>query len=161
MFISELLFGKSTLPVASEVINMTETRHKEIVNNIANMDTPYYKARDINTKEFSQVLGEAIDERKSAHPWRFRMGSSRDVLGRKSYYDYHFRNMRDLTEGHIKTGFRVNKRQDDTIMRHDQNNVTPEGEMARLAKNSITHKTFFAIAKDKFSQLEGAIRLRV
>lgn len=161
MFISDLLFGKSTIPVASEVINMTEARHKELVNNIANVDTPYYKARDINVGEFRDLLGEAIDKRKEAHPWLFKMETGQDVEAKKSSYDFHMQGVQDAYEGHVKTGFRVKKRMDDTVMRHDQNNVTIEGEMSRLGKNKALHATFITIAKDNFSRIENAIRLRI
>ncbi len=140
---------------------MAEVRHKELVNNVANMDTPYYKARDINTEEFKTVLGEAIERRHRLNPWRFQMKSSRDVQAARSSYDFHMRSLEDVRAGHIRTGFRVLKRQDDTLMRHDQNNVTPEGEMARLGKNANTYKTFMSLARDEFRQLETAIKLRV
>lgn len=140
---------------------MTEVRHKELVNNIANMDTPYYKARDINVKEFKKVLGDAIDGRKKSHPWEFRMGSGRDVHGRKGIDSLHMKSIKNLTEGDLSTGFKILKRVDDTVMRHDQNNVTPEGEMSRLGKNSSLHRTFVTLARNNFSMIESALRLRV
>ncbi len=161
MILSGLLFGKSNVPVATEVIRMTEVRHKELVNNIANMDTPYFKARDINVKEFKNLLGKAITERKESHPWHFNMKTGRDVQGGKSLESFHMKSIQDLKDGMTSTGFRRVKRMDDTLMRHDQNNVTPEGEMARLGKNSAMHKTFVTIARDNFSMIETALRLRV
>lgn len=161
MIVSGILFGKSHLPVASEVIRMAEVRHKELVNNIANMDTPYYKARDINVKEFRSLLGNAIENRKSSHPWQFKMESGRDVQGGRSLESFHMRSIKDLKDGTISTGFRRVKRMDDTVMRHDQNNITPEGEMARLGKNASLHKTFLTIARDNFSMIESALRMRV
>ncbi len=140
---------------------MAETRHKELVNNIANMDTPYYKARDINVKEFNDVLAESISKRTAYNPWQFRMNSGRDVMGKKSYHNHHLRSMSEVQDGHFRTGFRVLKRMDDTVMRHDQNNVTPEGEMARLNKNAQVQKAFVTLAKDKFRHIESAIRMRV
>jgi flagellar basal-body rod protein FlgB len=161
MLISELLFGKSNVPVSSEVIRMTEVRHKELVNNIANMDTPYYKAKDINVDGFKNVLGAAIDNRKSSHPWVFRMGEGRDVQGRKGLDSLHMKDVKNLTEGDISTGFKVLRRVDDTVMRHDQNNVTAEGEMSRLGKNAALHRAFVTLARNNFSMIESALRLRV
>lgn len=160
MLVSGLLFGKSNIPVTSEVIRMTEVRHKELVNNIANMDTPYYKARDINTKEFKSLLGDAIDARKKSHPWHFSMQSGRDVRARTTLNHFHMDSIQDLKEGRMSTGFRRMKRMDDTVMRHDQNNITPESELARLGKNSALHKTFVTLAKDNFRMIETALRMR-
>ena len=161
MFVSELLFGKSNIPVSAEVIRMTEVRHKELVNNIANMDTPYFKARDINVKEFQSLLDQAITKRGESHPWQFSMESGRDVQAGKVKLNFHMTNIEDLREGHVSTGFRRLQREDDTIMRHDQNNVSPEGEMARLGKNSSLHKTFVTLAKDNFAIIESALRMRM
>ena len=140
---------------------MTEVRHKELVNNIANMDTPYYKAKDINIDEFKKVLGNAIDARKTSHPWAFRMGSGRDVQGRKGLDSLHMKGIKNLTEGDLSTGFNVLKRVDDTVMRHDQNNVIAEAEMSRLGKNASMHRAFVTLARNNFSMIESALRLRV
>jgi flagellar basal-body rod protein FlgB len=140
---------------------MTEVRHKELVNNIANMDTPYYKARDINVDEFRGLLGKAVQQRREVSPWHFNMGAGRDVEGRKSLDPFHMSSLEQMKDGHISTGYRVLKRQDDTVMRHDQNNVTPEGELARLGKNSALHRSFVTLAKDNFRMIETALRLRM
>jgi flagellar basal-body rod protein FlgB len=140
---------------------MAEVRNKELVNNVANMDTPYYKAKDINTSEFRELLGESIDARKSENPWRFNMNSGRDVTGQKSRLTFHLKNVEQIRDGHISTGYKVLERQDDTVMRHDQNNVTPEGELARLGKNAALHRTFLTLVKDNFKMIEAALRMRM
>lgn len=140
---------------------MAEVRHKELVNNIANMDTPYYKAKDINTGEFRTLLGKAVEKRRSDNPWHFNMASGRDVQGRKSLEPFHMKSIEQLKDGQISTGYRVAKRQDDTVMRHDQNNVTPEGELARLGKNSALHRAFVTLTKDNFRMIEAALRMRM
>jgi len=140
---------------------MTEVRHKELVNNIANMDTPYFKAKDINVAEFEEVLSSSIDKRRKEHPWHFNMGSGRDVEGRKSLEPYRMKSIQDLKAGQMSTGFAVKKRKDDTVLRHDQNNVSIEGELARLGKNSALHKTFVTLARDNFSIIESALRMRM
>lgn len=140
---------------------MAEARHKEITNNIANIDTPYYKARDINVTEFRELLGEAIQNRRSNHPWHFQMKSGRDVQAANTAYHFHMKGIGDLHDGKISTGFKRLKRMDDTVMRHDQNNVTPEGEMSLMMKNSLLHSVFTTIAKDNFTRTESAIRMRV
>jgi len=159
MLVSELLFGKSNIPVSAEMIRMTEVRHKELVNNIANIDTPYYKAKDINVGEFQNLLAEAIEKRHQNHPCHFLMNSGRDVKSKASYAHFHMKSISELSN--ISTQFSKTKRKDDTIMRHDQNNVTIEGEMARLGKNASLHRTFVTLARDNFSAIETALRMRV
>lgn len=140
---------------------MSEVRHKELVNNIANMDTPYFKAKDINVSEFREVLSNSIDKRRTDNPWHFNMQSSRDVQGRKSLEPFHMSSIQDLKAGETSTGFAVKKRQDDTVMRHDQNNVSIESELARLGKNNALHKSFVTLARDNFRMIETALRMRM
>jgi len=140
---------------------MTEVRHKELVNNIANMDTPYFKAKDINVSDFRNVLSKSIDKRRADNPWHFNMESSRDIQGKKSIEPFHMHSILDLKAGRTSTGFAVKERQDDTILRHDQNNVSVEGELARLGKNSALHKSFVTLARDNFRMIETALRMRM
>jgi len=140
---------------------MTEVRHKELVNNIANMDTPYFRAKDINVSEFRDVLSTSIENRRTDNPWHFNMGSGRDIRGRKSLEPFHMHSIQDLKAGRMSTGFAVKKRQDDTVLRHDQNNVSIEGELARLGKNNALHKSFVTLARDNFRMIETSLRMRM
>src|SRR6201991_187215 len=55
------LFKSSSLPVLEQVVNFTETRHGVLAGNIANLDTPGYKTRDLSPELFQQRLKEAIE----------------------------------------------------------------------------------------------------
>ena len=55
------LFQSSTLPVLEQVVNFTEARHGVLAGNIANLDTPGYKTRDLSPELFQQRLKEAIE----------------------------------------------------------------------------------------------------
>ena len=54
------LFQSSSLPVLEQVVNFTEARHGVLAGNIANIDTPGYKTRDLSPELFQQRLQEAI-----------------------------------------------------------------------------------------------------
>ena len=60
------LFDSSTVPVLEQVVNFTQVRHGVLAGNIANIDTPGYKTRDISPALFQEELKEAIDTRKQA-----------------------------------------------------------------------------------------------
>jgi len=55
------LFQSSSLPVLEQVVNFTEARHGVLAGNIANLDTPGYKTRDLSPETFQQQLKEAIE----------------------------------------------------------------------------------------------------
>ena len=54
------MFDSSTVPVLEQVVNFTQARHGVLAGNIANLDTPGYKTRDISPEEFQSRLREAV-----------------------------------------------------------------------------------------------------
>ena len=52
------LFQSTTIPALEQVVNFTEARHNVLAGNIANVDTPGYKARDLSVEDF-QAIGPA------------------------------------------------------------------------------------------------------
>src|SRR3954470_12818578 len=57
------LFQSSSLPVLEQVVNFTESRHGVLAGNIANLDTPGYKTRDLSPELFQEKLKEAVETR--------------------------------------------------------------------------------------------------
>ena len=57
------MFQSSTIPVLEQVVNFTEARHGVLAGNIANLDTPGYKTRDLSPALFQERLKEAIETR--------------------------------------------------------------------------------------------------
>src|SRR4029079_7600718 len=57
------MFQSSSIPVLEQVVNFTEARHGVLAGNIANLDTPGYKTRDLSPALFQQRLKEAIETR--------------------------------------------------------------------------------------------------
>src|SRR6187397_1693930 len=57
------IFQSSTLPVLEQVVNFTDARHGVLAGNIANLDTPGYKTRDLSPELFQERLKEAIETR--------------------------------------------------------------------------------------------------
>jgi len=52
------LFGSSTIPVLEQTVNFTQARHGVLAGNIANLNTPGYKTRDLSPVEFQKRLKE-------------------------------------------------------------------------------------------------------
>ena len=50
------MFDNSTLPMLEQVVNFTQARHGVLAGNIANLDTPGYRARDLSPQEFQERL---------------------------------------------------------------------------------------------------------
>src|SRR5437016_11118198 len=60
------LFSSTTIPALAEVLNFAQARHTVLAGNIANVNTPGYRLRDLSQTEFQQRLKEAIATSRAA-----------------------------------------------------------------------------------------------
>jgi flagellar basal-body rod protein FlgB len=136
------LFDSTTIPVLQEVVNFSQARHTVLAGNIANMDTPGYKVRDISVEDFQSRLRQAIDDRRQPP----------DVEQPPSPGEVGLNNTEPLAE------IAKNSK---TILHHDQNNVSIEQQVTEMAKNQMQHNLALSIMVKQFQQLEVAISGRV
>jgi len=59
----ENVVGGTNFAALDRVIRFTESRHKVLANNIANIDTPDYKMRDLDVQSFQRDLTKALESR--------------------------------------------------------------------------------------------------
>lgn len=142
----EGLFQRESVPVLDASLRFAMKRHDTIMNNIANVETPYYKRQTTPDSEFQDMLMEAIEERKYAHPSRFRMDGN-----------FHI----DVSRGGTIAEPSILDGNDFGPERHDQNNVVIEKEMGDLAKNTLYIQTMQQLLKKKYTMLRTAARERV
>lgn len=126
----------STVNLLGNSLDLRATRHKLLSSNIANQETPGYRAVDIN---FEQEMQKA----EGSHP----AGQALALTN----------------AGHMTTGGpsglspAVVDRVTD-LEGYDQNSVGIEGEMARLSENTIMYRTSAQLLKYKFGLLMTAIK---
>ena len=53
------------IPVLERLVQFAGRRHRLIVHNIANLDTPGYRPVDLSVGDFQKQLAEAVDERRA------------------------------------------------------------------------------------------------
>ena len=136
------LFDSTTIPVLQEVVNFSQARHTVLAGNIANMDTPGYKVRDLSVDDFQTRLQQAIETRHEAP-------SSSEGL---SPGEIGVRGSEPMAE--------VAKNAK-TIMHHDQNNVGIEHQVTEMVKNQMQHNMALSIMVQQFHLLETAISEKV
>jgi len=130
------------LAVAQQVAQFAEARHGILADNIANIDTPYYKVRDLPVAEFQGMLGKAIREARDAGgPLRLESSANIEVSRRGDSLE-----------------FKPVEREEANLLFHDGNNRSIEQEMSELAKNALMHRTAIEILRGQFNALETAIR---
>lgn len=142
----EGLIQRESVPVLEAAMQFAFQRHLNIVNNIANVETPYYKRKVMPEKSFHNAMQDALDERKKHHWNEFK---PRDAYGVR-FYQNHLPYVSNSFEGG-----------EFGPERHDENNVVIEKEMADLAKNSLYMEALQQLFKNKTNGLKGALRDRV
>jgi len=135
------LFNNTTVPILQEVVSFAQARQHVLAGNIANVDTPGYRVRDLSVDTFRQRLKEVIESRR---------GGRRDVY---SPGDLHANEpgdeMREVRDS-LKT-----------IQFLDKSDVGIEQQVTEVAKNHSLHNMSVAIMKSQFRLLEAAISERV
>lgn len=64
----EPLLNSTTLPMLEKLAVFGERRHEVLSGNIANIDTPGYKTRDLPVDDFQQALRSAVMSRHRPSP---------------------------------------------------------------------------------------------
>lgn len=126
-----------TISFLSKALDTMNLRHELIASNIANQDTPNYKAKDARFKE---ALESAMTTAGPAGDYRT---NSRHIPLKGSGDS--------AAEVNIIT-------RSDSGAGYDNNSVNAEFEMAEMAKNTIMYNTAAQLISNKFKVLSNAIR---
>lgn len=145
------LFQSSTIPVLEQVVNFTETRHGVLAGNIANMDTPGYRTRDLSPELFQERLKEAIETRHQPPTPTYES----DPFSLSSTSDANRRAERELK------AFRKVEDSMKSIVRHDEVDVSMEQQINQIVKNQQQHNLAISIMSAQFRLLRAAITERV
>ncbi len=131
------MFNSSSIPVLEQVVNFTEARHNILAGNIANIDTPGYRAADLSPVQFQSRLKEAIatHQQQAANPELPTGAAEPEPFGK----------LRETMN---------------SLVYHDDNNVDLEQQVAELTKNQMQHNLALSLMTKQFSLLEAVISER-
>ena len=135
MEVQEIFSG--TISLLEKTLDLRSMRHNLIISNVANMDTPNYKAFDI-------IIKEEIEK---------AMGAGKNIKLEKTRSE-HLAG-RETCPGNIK--YRAAGAQQFNI-RCDGNSVDIDREMANLSENNLMYNTLAQIISKKFEGLKNVIR---
>jgi flagellar basal-body rod protein FlgB len=133
------MFQSSTIPILQEVVSFAQARHTVLAGNIANLDTPGYKVRDLSVEDFQERLQAAIQERHSPPEPR----SPGEPSGRDGT------NLAEISKN------------PKTILHHDQSNVGVEYQVTEMVKNQLQHNLALSLMTSQLRLLQTAISGRV
>ncbi len=128
------LFSKSS--ILEKSLNATWARNDVISQNLANVDTPEYKRKDIAFEEF---LNNSIDRNRL-------QGNLTD----KRHIPINNRDIEKLEPTLVEDS-------SETSMRIDGNNVDIDSEMANLAKNQIKYNALVQMLNSSYSKIKSVI----
>jgi flagellar basal-body rod protein FlgB len=127
-----------TLATAARSLNIRARRHELIISNLANADTPGYKAFDLEMEKAIAAQAGNVPKASLAntHPAHIPVGTA----GNDHLRPY------------------LVQREDPNNMRGDGNTVNMEREMAGLAENQLMYKASAQIVTKKFQSLKSVIQ---
>lgn len=126
------LFGGTFLSLEKS-LDYATVKNRTISNNIANIDTPNYKAQDV---DFKQILSSKLSPSiaaKRTHSKHMPFNNDVNVFYQKKY-------------------------RNNTLYNHNGNNVDIDKEMAELAKNQIYYQSLVDRINGKFKNIQTVIR---
>ena len=141
MFISNLT-DRGATPALVKTLAYNEARMRMIAENVANYDTPGYKAKRLDPKVFQQALGDALKRRGSDPHKPFVIGET-DQFATRS----------DGTLRVTPTDEPV-----ENVLFHDGTNVSIERQMADLAETTMVHEMVASLFRERMDGLRKAIR---
>jgi flagellar basal-body rod protein FlgB len=132
MFI-ERLMNQTNAPLVEKVLGFASARHKLIAENIANVDTPGYRTKDLSEAKFFGMLRDRAAARQEASPGSMGYdGLNVDVENPRA-----------------------------GILFHDRNNRSMEQLASDQAKNGLLYTMAIELLKKQFSAMEMALKERV
>lgn len=133
------LFSSTTIPALGEVLNFAQARQTVLAGNIANVNTPGYRLRDLSETAFQESLREALaethhgDQPRSPGLMMTRPGDELKQVRRSL----------------------------ENLVYHDNTNIDLEKQVAEMTKNHLLHNFALTVMSNQFQLLQTAISERV
>lgn len=131
------LFASTPIPVVEQWLNFAQSRHEILASNVANIDVPGYRTRDLSVDGFRSQLKEAVATRDAQRS----SGTA------------------SLSQVKLDPFDKVRDGMND-ILRHDDGNVGIEQQVAEITKNQMQHNLALTILNGQFRLLQAAVTER-
>jgi flagellar basal-body rod protein FlgB len=138
----DVLTTGGSLPVLERLLQFSGQRHRLIVDNIANLDTPGFRPADVSVRGFQEQLGAAID--------RSRQGGGGPLQ------------LQDSPEVEVQPDGLILHPQPagENILFHDGNDRDLDRTMQDLVENFMTFRAAAELVRGYFGTINSAIAER-
>lgn len=136
------MFRSSAVPALEQSAAFAQRRHEVLAGNLANLDTPGYRVRDLSVSAFQNALAESIQEVRHPSPGHF---SASEGTGSPA-------TARSFADGP--------RHAMEQVVFHDNSDVGLESQVTEIAKNQHMHNMAIALMRSQFSVMRAAITER-
>lgn len=141
MFLSSIT-EQGAAPALVKSLAFDEARLKMIAENVANAETPGYRAKHLDVAAFRSSLREALEARRGDPAKPLDVSAGREV--------------RTDMQGNLQVV--PSERPVDNLLFHDGTNVSIERQMADLAETGLMHDLATRLLQNRMDDLRKAIR---
>lgn len=139
------LLNQTTVPLLEKVAAFAERRQEVLAGNLANIDTPGYKTRDLPVQDFQDALKSAVAE-----------ASPRPSLGAASRSAP--KSLQELFPARL---YQAVEAPPAGLTFQDANNRSIETQMIEMTKNSLLQNFAVELMTAQMAQLQAVITERV
>ncbi len=141
MFLSSVT-DRGAMPALATTLAYNQARLKMIAENIANIHTPGYRAKQLDRQAFQGALRKALDARASDPAKSLAVKVDHEV--------------RTNRQGHLDVT--PAEKPVENVLFHDGTNFSIERQMADLAETGMMHDLATALLRERFEDLRKVIR---
>jgi flagellar basal-body rod protein FlgB len=133
------IFQSGSLPVLERLVEFTNQRQMVLADDAANLSTPNFLPRDLDTRSFQATLRDALDHRPNQNAPLELHDTDQVEFGSEGMTTH----AQPANEG---------------ILAHDGNNGNLERLMQHMAENNLAHSTGIQLIRSELSLLKMAIQ---
>ncbi|MFC5532448.1 flagellar basal body rod protein FlgB [Cohnella yongneupensis] len=137
------LLGGASFQRLESAVSAASLRQRVLANNIANVDTPYYKRSDV---AFEEMLTQAIGEQGGSHALAGKMTNERHIPINGSSAAF-------VPKPQVIT-------ENSTSINNNQNNVDIDKEMSLMAENQLRYNLFIQQVNHEVKMMRTGIEGR-
>lgn len=144
MYVSNIT-NRGATPALIKTLAFNEAKLKMIAENIANIHTPYYRAKQLDTGVFKRSLKEALKEKGRDPNKELNVNAGEEI--------------KTTRNGLLQV--RPTREPVENVLFHDGTNLSIEHQMSELVKTGMMHDLATTLLRGSFEALRKAIRGRV
>ena len=141
------MFNNTALQSLEKTVEFSERRHSVLAGNIANMDTPGYRTRDLSVDDFQKTIRNLSDTRKRI--------AEESTVGRLSVLE-----TPEMPVEPIESDEQAVQLVHDSmrqVVYQDGSDDSIEMQVSEMAKNQTMHNMAISLMRSQFQTLKMAI----